>query len=224
MSDALAEVRELKDRFGEVQRDVAELKTALAASAPPPAVEQKAAVEPRPAADAKPPAKPAMTQIPAQPAAAPAAAASDAATAKAADPGKPAPALPRVLNAPADAAKAIETGSVPVPAVAAAGAQAAPIVFGPAVVKPAAKPVGILIATGPSVDSLRLNWSLLIDRHADTLKNLEGRFQASTGPDGTTYDLVAGPVKSASEAKKLCAALEAKAVSCKVSDFPGDAL
>ncbi len=96
--------------------------------------------------------------------------------------------------------------------------------FGPAVVKPAAKPVGIQIATGPSVDSLRLSWSLLSDRHADTLGKLEARAVMGAGAEGDTFDLVAGPIRSSAEAKKVCATLEAKSVPCKVGDFKGEAL
>ncbi len=47
-----------------------------------------------------------------------------------------------------------------------------PITVKPPAVKPAAKstPVGVLLATGPTVDSLRLNWSILTDRHGDAVR------------------------------------------------------
>jgi hypothetical protein len=38
------------------------------------------------------------------------------------------------------------------------------------------------------------------------------------------YELVAGPVKSAADAKRLCKELAAKAITCKVGDFAGEAL
>lgn len=228
MTDALAEVKALKETVGEVQRDVAQLKTDVSganerslqivnrvAALETSAAAQRVATT-APAAPAA--ATPAVTPLAST--AAPAAKAAD----KTADAKAPVAAAPKVINAPPAApAKPLETGSVATPA-AAAKAEAAPIVFGPAVVKPAAKPVGIQIATGPSVDSLRLSWSLLSDRHADTLKALQPRYVSGDGVDGTTFDLVAGPLKSAAEAKKLCAELETKMVPCKVGEYSGDAL
>lgn len=132
----------------------------------------------------------------------------------------------------------LETGSVPAaPAAAQAHAKAAkaaapktvaaaadPIDFGTPVVKPAAKPVGVQISSGASVDSLRLSWSLLSDRHADALKNLEARYVARGDEASPTYDLIAGPIKSKSEAQKVCKALAARNVPCKVGDFSGEGL
>jgi len=117
----------------------------------------------------------------------------------------------------------IETGSVAQPA---AGA----ITFGPAIVTPAATPpasagqVGVQIATGPSVDSLRLSWTLLNERHGASFRSLEPRYTTNmSGPD-QTYDLVVGPVASVDEAKRLCQELALKATPCTVSRFTGDAL
>lgn len=120
----------------------------------------------------------------------------------------------------------LETGSVASPA---AGA----ITFGPPTVTPtptAAAPVetgrlvGIQIATGPSVDSLRLSWTLLNERHGDTLRALEPRYTTdATGPD-QSYDLVVGPLANADEARRLCHELALKATPCSVSRFTGDAL
>lgn len=125
---------------------------------------------------------------------------------------------------------AIETGSVkpppataPAPATPVAAAEPPP--FGPAVVKPAAGPVAVQIATGASVDSLRLSWNLLSETHADSLKNLEPRYNMSVDSSGLVYNLMAGPVNSEAEAKKMCKALAAKAVPCKiVGEFGGAAL
>lgn len=163
-----------------------------------------------------------------------------------AEAAKPAgsPVQPRVVNAekPSAGEPALETGSLS--AAAAAGAKAvkagakpaaaakpaqpaataAAIDLGAAVVKPASKPVGVQISSGASVDSLRLSWSLLADRHADTLKNLEARYVARGDEAAPTYDLIAGPVKSKSEAQRVCKALAAKNVPCKVGDFLGEAL
>jgi TolA-binding protein len=86
------------------------------------------------------------------------------------------------------------------------------------------KPVGLHIATGPSVDSLRLSWALLSDRHGDSLGALEPRYVAGTDASGPTYDLVVGPISSAAEAKRMCKELGEKGTSCRVGDYTGDAL
>ncbi len=128
---------------------------------------------------------------------------------------------------------ALETGSVkPVPPAApapaakpAAAAPAEPPPFGAPVVTPAAKPVGVQIGSGASIDSLRLSWNLLSETHADKLKNLEPRYSLSVDNGAVVYNLMAGPVKSEADAKKMCKALAAKAVPCKiVGEFGGAAL
>jgi hypothetical protein len=133
----------------------------------------------------------------------------------------PAAASAAASAAPAASAKALETGSVKAAdATAPASAAAAP-----AAVKPPAKPVGLQIASAPSLDALRLSWSLLSETHADSLKNLEPRYSTGVDANGLTYNLMAGPVKSAADAKKMCKALTAKAIACKVvGEFGGEAL
>lgn len=134
----------------------------------------------------------------------------------------------KVLNAK----PGIETGSVkpapppaPAPAAKPAAAAAEPPPFSAPVVTPAAKPVGVQIASGTSVDSLRLSWNLLSETHADKLKSLEPRYSLSVDNGAVVYNLMAGPVKSEAEAKKMCKALAAKAVPCKiVGEFGGAAL
>lgn len=122
----------------------------------------------------------------------------------------------------------IETGSVAQPATGA-------ISFGPAVVTPAARPaaatpsvpasqVGVQIATGPSVDSLRLSWTLLNERHGESFRSLQPRYTTNMSGPEQTYDLVIGPVASVDAAKKLCQELAMKATPCAVSRFTGDAL
>lgn len=237
MGDALAEVQSLKNSIEEVRSEVSSLRTDLAQvhERSTAIVGRVAALEERPAGGTKSTA--AIAPAPSAPAVAtaataPAQPAPAAQTAKAPE-TKAAPAAPKVINAPkaAEAAKDLVTGSVAAnapqlaaAATAAATAAGAPVVFGPAVVKPAAKPIGVQIATGPSLDSIRLSWSLLSDRHASELKPLQPRYVAGQGPDGTTYDLVAGPIKSAAEAKKICESLEAGLVKCTISSFDGDAL
>lgn len=134
----------------------------------------------------------------------------------------------KVLNAK----PALETGSLKPPPQAAPAPAATPIAasnepppFAAPVVTPTAKPVGVQIASGSSIDSLRLSWNLLSETHADKLKNLEPRYSLSVDNGAVVYNLLAGPVKSEADAKKMCKALAAKAIPCKVVDeFGGAAL
>ena len=111
------------------------------------------------------------------------------------------------------------------PAPATAKVAAAPISFGPAVVKPAPKPFAVQLASGASLDAIRLSWSLLSDKHGDALKNLRPQYTATETQDaGEVFDLIAGPVKSAVDARKICKTLAARGIDCKVSPFAGAAL
>ncbi|MGL4396404.1 MAG: SPOR domain-containing protein, partial [Hyphomicrobium sp.] len=96
--------------------------------------------------------------------------------------------------------------------------------FGPAVVTEAPRPVGVQLSSGASVDSLRLSWSLLAERHGDTLQNMQARYVTNGDEVNPNYDLIAGPIKSKAEAARVCKALAAKNIPCKVSAFSGDAL
>ncbi len=131
--------------------------------------------------------------------------------------------------------KGLETGSVAQPA---AGA----IAFGPATVTPtttinvppssnptpAQQPntnlIGVQIATGPSVDSLRLSWTLLNERHGESFRSLQPRYITDPSAPEQTYDLVVGPVASVDDARRLCQELAMKATPCSVSRYTGDAL
>jgi hypothetical protein len=95
-----------------------------------------------------------------------------------------------------------------------------PIRFGMPQVKPASGPVAIQIASGASIEDLRLSWALLSERHKAILQNMAPQY---TGY-GQSYQLLAGPVANAQEAQKICAALKAKRVNCSVAPFAGDAL
>jgi hypothetical protein len=131
---------------------------------------------------------------------------------------------PKVINGP------IETGSV-----AEGGAAAAPAAA-PAKPKPAAdkvaafsepkvkKAVGIKLATGASVDNLRVSWGILSERHSAELKPLQPRYFNTVDGNGITYELVAGPFKTTADAKKVCQALQAQAIDCQVSTFGGNSL
>lgn len=127
--------------------------------------------------------------------------------------------LAEAMTSPAAAKPtSIETGSIAAPA---------PVSFGRAVVKPAppAKPVGLKIANSTSVDALRLTWGLLNERHGDTLKRLHPRYISGGGSAGAPrYDLIAGPLKNAAEARRMCKVLASKGISCSVGNFEGNAL
>jgi hypothetical protein len=90
--------------------------------------------------------------------------------------------------------------------------------------KPAKSPIGVLLATGPSVDALRLNWSILTDRHKDAVKNLNPRYVVSGNADDRSYGLVAGPVASTTEAASVCKEMEKRGVPCEISLYRGNAL
>ncbi len=126
---------------------------------------------------------------------------------------KPKPAPKPIAKAPAK----ITTGSI-------GRAATKPITFGPAVVTRATRPIGVRIATGPSVDSLRLSWNALADRHGASLKRLQPRYVTGIDATGLTYDLIAGPFNTANEASQVCARLHANGARCALGEFTGNAL
>jgi hypothetical protein len=132
-----------------------------------------------------------------------------ASAAKSAKPA-PAPAKPKEASA-VRATPGIETGSIETATKAPAP-------------KPAKSPIGVLLATGTSVDALRLNWSILTDRHADAVKNLNPRYVVSGNADERSYGLVAGPVASTTEAANVCKEMEKRGVPCEISLYRGNAL
>ncbi len=227
------DVKALRDSVAQVQLDLAKVKTEVSSF-----TESQKVLSQQVATFARQPSEPAA-QIQAQaeaPAAAPVAPPKSAppasAKTEAAPLAQPPAAIeaalppntsvqPKVINATEkEQMLSLETGSVDKKATANASA----VDFGPAVVRKAPKPVGVQISSGASVDSLRLSWSLLADRHADTLKNLEARYQDKGDAANPAFDLVAGPLKSKADAQRVCKALAAKNVPCKISDFEGDTL
>lgn len=85
-------------------------------------------------------------------------------------------------------------------------------------------PVGLQLGGAPSLDSLRLNWSILSDRHGDALANLQPRYVTSDALGTTSFNLVAGPVASRTEAIRLCAKLRTQGVTCRLTSFTGSSL
>lgn len=132
--------------------------------------------------------------------AAPAAKKPAAAAAKPAAPTQKAPAAPA-------AKQGIETGSIEQ--------------------KPAAAPakpaqVGVLLATGPSLDSLRLSWTILNDRAADTVQSLHPRYVVNGKDSDRTFGLIAGPLETIADAKAVCKSMTDRGMACEVSQYRGN--
>lgn len=99
----------------------------------------------------------------------------------------------------------IETGTLPKPQTIAAPARG----------------FGVQIGNAPSLDTLRLVWSRMVERHRTQLSGIEPRFIAS---DTNSYVLVAGPFVSENDARRVCADLITRRDPCKVRDYAGDGL
>lgn len=133
-------------------------------------------------------------------------------------------AKPKVINGPIETGSVAEDPSAPPPAAAPAKPKPAPekvAAFGEPKVK---KAIGIKLATGASVDNLRLSWGILSERHSTELKPLQPRYFNTVDGNGITYELVAGPFKTTADAKKVCQTLKAQAIDCQVSSFGGNSL
>ena len=84
-----------------------------------------------------------------------------------------------------------------------------------------ASSAAVLLTRGPSLDALRLSWSLLSERHKTTLGSFEPRVVSA---EPGSYQLVAGPIANAAEAAKVCATLRSRGVACQPATFKGDGL
>ncbi len=87
---------------------------------------------------------------------------------------------------------------------------------------PAAVPArspGLLVASGPSLESIRLSWTVLSQTHGTVLGALEPRLVPSN--DGSAFQLIAGPFATDAEALKACLALKARGVGCKPAEYTG---
>lgn len=81
----------------------------------------------------------------------------------------------------------------------------------------------IRIATGPSVDAIRLSWQLLLEGQRSVLKPLEPRWIEVAGTP-SSFALLAGPVGTPEDAAKICATLKTKGIPCAVTRFGGQPL
>lgn len=120
---------------------------------------------------------------------------------------------PVVLNAQANRVPAAPVS----PVVAAAD---------PPALQPPPRPFAVLLGPGGSVESLRLSWSVLSEQHSDTLRSLQPRAARTSSQAGAppVFDLMAGPFRTAADAKRACKTLASRGVDCKVGNFGGDAL
>lgn len=81
------------------------------------------------------------------------------------------------------------------------------------------RPTGLLVASGPSLDSIRLSWSVLSQNHGNVLGALEPRILPAG--DGSAFQLIAGPFASDADAQKACASLKARGVGCRPAEYAG---
>jgi hypothetical protein len=121
-------------------------------------------------------------------------------------------------TAAAQKTNAIETGSI---AHKAEKAPAAPAAATAAAAKPTQ--IGLLLGNAPTVDAVKLNWTILNDRHADAVRNLHPRYVAMGKGAERTYALLAGPVASPEQAKTLCKLMLDRGLACEVSTYRGTA-
>lgn len=219
---ALADLDPLRNTLGEMKMDVANLKSQMQATA-----DRNAQLERQ------------LTTLPRT-------------ASKAPDNVSAAAAGPQLLNGKQAQANPIDTASISRPAIALAAIQPstlappaakprtakkkAPVKVpvkkvaakkAPAKKAPAKKPpksVGVQLATGPSVASLQLNWSVLADRNKDALGHLQPRYTSRGKPSKRTYDLVVGPLGSTQQAEIICKVLDQRGHSCKVGTFRGNVL
>jgi hypothetical protein len=109
---------------------------------------------------------------------------------------------------------AVETGSITPPAG---------VTFGKAKVNPAREQTyAVQVGAGPSLDALRLTWSILSERHG-ALAVLKPRYVAPRGGSGS-YRLVAGKFVSKAEAEKVCADMGVGRQGCLPTTALGEPL
>lgn len=84
--------------------------------------------------------------------------------------------------------------------------------------------LGILLASGSSVDSLRRTWDVLRTRHALDFDGLEPRYIVEPNADmpDRRYALLVGPVASATEIARVCSVLVSEGLMCRTRNFTGN--
>jgi hypothetical protein len=232
---AIAEVRDVRRSVGDVQRSLGEMRDTLDRNVSDEKTTQTrlSALEGRVTDMAA--AQPA-TPVAAAPAAAAAGkqkaverpqpkAPGPAATPKTAEKGAEPTSATRVMSAimavpdqpdkPAaePPAPVIETGSI----------AATPITFGEPVVTRSSTNFAVQLGAGRSLEAMKLNWSLLLDQHGETLSPLQPRVVTPRG-EGGSYRLLAGPFETRVDAEKVCAAMGLSRNKCFATVFTGEPL
>jgi SPOR domain len=136
------------------------------------------------------------------------------------------PAQRQTASAPVPSAPAAELPSLkPVPLKPVAGV-AAPLPGAAAQIQTGSlpslnpsRPAGLLVASGPSLDSIRLSWNVLTQTHGQVLGKLDPRIVPAG--DGSAFQLIAGPFANDAEAQKACTALKARGVGCRAAEYTG---
>ncbi|HEX4891814.1 MAG TPA: hypothetical protein VFV47_00895 [Hyphomicrobiaceae bacterium] len=92
-----------------------------------------------------------------------------------------------------------------------------------AVRAPESRALGVEIASGPSLDALKMSWQMLVDGHGPALHSLEPRY-VELRSDPASFALIAGPVATSDDAVKICERLRTKKVACSITTFSGQPL
>jgi hypothetical protein len=100
-------------------------------------------------------------------------------------------------------------------------AQTAPVAVAAQV--PASRALGVEIASGPSLDALKMSWQMLSEAHRPALQELEPRY-VELRSDPASFALIAGPVATSEDAVKICERLRTKKVACSITAFSGQPL
>jgi hypothetical protein len=234
MSQVLAEVNVLRRVVGDVQKEVYELNDSMAAQiarekvvtsrlaaleerAAGPMVGETTALKPQPIAESRPVPKGVMVRAPS----------------RIAGVGNDAPSAPEPQNATHVKSiasgqaieTAIETASIaPLQQPVLKSSMPADDEVPFATRLPAVQiPFGVRLATASSLEGLRLNWRSLLERHGTVLRPLSAHYLPPSADEGT-YQLIAGPVATADQAKNICVTLHARDVACSLIVFGGEAM
>jgi len=207
---ALTEVGVVRRTLDEVQRDVGQVREAMAergvqervVEARISALEERATTAPAVAA----------AQAPEPPAAE-----KSAEKAKADKPRKPGATPAAHVVQHRQGSPDIETGSI--------GAESPTITFGEPVVTPSrSSAYGVQLAAGPSLEAVRLSWNTLLERHGAELSALQPHVVPPRADGTGSYRLVAGPLPTRADADKLCNTLGVGRQGCFATSFLGQPL
>jgi cell division protein FtsN len=225
---ALAEIDNVQQTVGEIQKDLGRLKDAVGQhdAQEREAQSRLAALEERVSTLATPAPPPAVSVITIPSAKQKAADKAKAAAEKRAAEQRatsrvvsvveePKEEPPAAAPAPEPASPKLETGSIP-------GSPPA-ITFGEPQVTPVKQTYAVQLGAGPSLDALRMSWMALRDQHGEALGALQPRFVAPRGGSGS-YRLVAGPLPSKADADKVCAELGVGREGCFATTALGQPL